>query len=95
MNGENWINDPVLITRELFRSHDPERKKIIDFERKTINIATVTLTLEGLSDDSVDGEKRIIEFEKNNGSWTIKRVRIGFKCWRNRGHANYSGGLCS
>ena len=52
--------DPILITRELFRSDDPERKTTVDFESKTIDKATVTLTQEGLSDESVDGEKELL-----------------------------------
>ncbi len=92
---QNFIADPILITRELFRSDDPERKTMIEFESKTVDQATVTITQEGLSDDSVDGEKRIIEFEKGNGLWTIKQIRLGFKCWKSRGHTNYSGDICS
>jgi len=94
-NREKWLGDPILITRELFRSDDPERKTIINLESKAIDRATVTLTQEGLSDDSVDGEKRIIEFQKGNGFWTIKQIRLGFKCWKSRGHTNYSGDPCS
>lgn len=94
-SGEIRTTDPILITRELFRYDDPERKTIIDFESKTVDRVTVTLTQEGLSDDSVDGEKRIIEFEKVNNSWTIKQIRLGFKCWKSRGHTNYSGQPCS
>ncbi len=93
---ERWTDDPILITRELFRIDDPERKTIIDFETKTVDNVTVTLTQEGLSDDSVDGEKRIIEFKKVNDSWTITQIRLGFKCWKSRGgHTNYSGDICS
>jgi hypothetical protein len=94
-NAESWTVDPVLITRELFRFDDLERKTIIEFENEAVDKVTVTLTQEGLSDDSVDGEKRIIDFEKVNGLWTIKQIRLGFKCWQNRGHTNYSGQPCS
>ncbi len=93
--GQAWTADPILITRELFRYSDPERKTIIDFESATVDKVTVTLTQEKLSDDSVFGEKRIIEFEKVNELWTIKRIRLGFKCGKSRGHTNYSGYLCS
>lgn len=93
--GEGWTDDPIFITRKLFRSDDLERKTTIDVESKTTDSATVTLTQEGLSDDSVEGEKRIIDFEKTNALWTIRQIRLGFKCWKNRGHRNYSGEVCS
>lgn len=94
IKGEKWSDDPISITRELFRSGDPERKTVIDFMSETVDKATVTLIQEGLGDDSIDGEKRIIDFEKANGTWTIKQIRLGFKCWENRGHRNYSGHGC-
>ena len=93
--GEHWANDPILITRELFRSDGYERKIIIDFESSAAHKATITLTQEDLNDDSVDGEKRIIEFEKVNSTWSIKEIRVGVKCWESRGHADYSGEPCS
>jgi hypothetical protein len=95
LNKEQWTVDPILIVRELFKSDDFERKIIIDFEGKSKDEIVITLTREGLEDDSVDGEKRIIEFEKENNLWTIRTIKLGFKCWKSRGHTNYSGDLCS
>ncbi|GHN00420.1 hypothetical protein WSM22_19090 [Cytophagales bacterium WSM2-2] len=92
--GKSWTNDPILIARELFRPDGPDRKTIIDFEPGENDAATITLTREGLSDDSVGGEMRIIELEKAGGTWTIKKIRLGFKCWDGRGHQNYSGQPC-
>lgn len=93
---EAWTTDPVLITRKLFNNEgDPERKTVIDFESQANDKVRVTLTQEGLSDDSVYGEKRIIDFELINGVWTITQIRLGFRCSKSRGHTNYSGYLCS
>lgn len=93
--GEINTSDPILITRELFRYDDPERKTIIDFETKTFDNVRITLTQEGLSDDSAYGEKRIIDLQQVNNNWIIQRIRLGFKCQKNRGHTNYSGYLCN
>jgi hypothetical protein len=95
--GEKFADDPIVITRELFCiDDDPERKTTIDFDHKGSDRAIITLTQEGLSDDAVYGEKRIIDFEKTAGAWIIKHIRLGFKCPAARGsHANYSGHLCS
>jgi hypothetical protein len=96
LNGESWTNDPLLIVRELFHSEDFERKTIIDIESQSNNKVTITLTEELLGDDSVYGEKRIIEFKKDHDLWTILSLRLGFKCQEHRGgHTNYSGYSCS
>ena len=94
-DGRRWVDDPIIITRQLFISDDPERNTIIQFESSLKDEVTITFTQEGLSDDSVDGEKRVIEFKRINGSWTVQTVKLGFKCWRTRGHTNYSGETCS
>jgi hypothetical protein len=95
LNKEQWTVDPILIVRELFKSDDFERKVTIALDGKSKDEVTITLTREELEDDSVNGEKRIIDFKRVDGSWTIKQMRIGFKCWKSRGHTNYSGDLCS
>src|SRR5687767_4041957 len=70
--GEHWTNDPLIITRELFRSADFERRVILAIKGQTKDKVTVTITREGLEDDSVDGEMSIIEFERTNNLWTIQ-----------------------
>src|SRR5688500_12338167 len=95
LDSQQWADDPVLIVRELFRSGDFERKIIIDVDGKSKDEVTITFTREGLEDDSVNGEKRILEYKKINDVWTIESIRLGFKCWKERGHTNYSGNLCS
>jgi hypothetical protein len=96
LNGESWTDDPILIVRELFLSEDCERKTIIDIESQSNYMVTITLTEELLDDDSVYGEKRIVEFKKVHDLWTILSLRLGFKCRESRGgHTNYSGNSCS
>jgi len=93
---QSFVIDPLLITRELFRNDDFERRTIIEFQSEHQDQVTVTLTQEGLSDDAVEGEKRIIKFKRTNGTWVIEQIRLGFKCWESRGgHTNYSGIPCS
>lgn len=95
-DSEGWVRDPILIVSKLFRGDDPVRKLVIDLESDSVDKLTITLIQEGLSDDSVDGEKRIIEFRKVDSNWKIESIKLGFKCWEHRGgHTNYSGDLCS
>jgi hypothetical protein len=95
MLGEQLTTDPVWIVRELFRSEDFERHLTIEVEAKSHTEVTIIFTREGLEDDSLAGEKRILELARINNTWTITHSRIGFKCWESRGHTNYSGEFCS
>ena len=92
---ENWTNDPVVITHKLFTIDDGPGVVEIKMNRKDRLHAILTFTVEGPYDDSVEGEKRIIQFEKINNVWLITKMQIGFKCWKNRGHTNYTGEGCS
>ena len=86
-NNESWADDPVMIVRQLFRGEEPERRTTIELQAENVDRVTVVLTQEGLADDSVYGEKRLMRFERE--------VRVGFRCQKNRGHENYSSERCS
>ena len=84
-----------MIVRQLFRGDEPERRTSIGLETTGVDKVTVVLTQEGLADDSVYAEKRLVRFEKTDGIWKIVDVRVGFRCQKNRGHDNYSGERCT
>lgn len=95
---EGWVETPYLIVNQLFGPrYNSEGHQTFVFEQyKNNNSLTIIVTQEGLLDDSVFGEKRIIEFKFQNGRWSIDRMRLGMKCHEYRGgHTNYSGEACS
>jgi hypothetical protein len=65
--------------------------------------ATVTVIDERLSDDSVYGEKLVFRFFREAcaacpdrlGPWTLRELRISWRCQEGRGHTRYSAGRCS
>jgi hypothetical protein len=96
-NGEDWTTDPVLVslkfigpsegmTQTIERSYDdPESPKT----------AQVTITNEKLLDDSVIGVRYKLVLNRNeNGLWFIESSRKAIKCWKGRGHGNYSKEPC-
>jgi hypothetical protein len=96
-NGEKWTADPVLVslkfigpsegmTQTIERSYDnPESPKT----------AQVIITNEKLLDDSVMGVRYKLVLNRNeNGSWVIDSSGKAMKCWKGRGHANYSKEPC-
>jgi len=97
-HGEVWVDTPYLIVNQLFgpRYNSEGHQTFILEQYEIDNSLTVIVTQEGLLDDSVFGEKRIIEFKLENGRWTISKMRPGMKCHEYRGgHTNYSGERCS
>jgi hypothetical protein len=95
---EHWTSNPLLIVHQLFVSNfNPEGKPYMNIEQRmdSIDHVTLTITQEGVIDDSVSGEKRVINFTLKNGRWIITHIRVGLKCHKNRGHTYYSGEGCS
>ena len=96
-NGEEWTADPVLVslkfigpsegmTQTIERSYDsPESPKT----------AEVIITNEKLLDDSVMGVRyKLVLIRNENRSWIIASSGKAIKCWKGRGHANYSKEHC-
>jgi hypothetical protein len=97
-NSEAWVETPYLIVNQLFGpQYNSEGYETFILEQyENDSSLTVIVTREGLLDDSVAGEKRIIDFKFENGLWTIGKMRLGMKCYEHRGgHTNYSGDACS
>jgi hypothetical protein len=98
LNQEKWAETPLLIVNELLSpQYRSEGNSYYNIEIVKVSIDTITIivTEEGLLDDSVYGEKRVIHFVFRNNHWDIERIKVGFKCQKNRGHENYSGQGCS
>ncbi|MCJ8167518.1 hypothetical protein MKJ04_21935 [Pontibacter sp. E15-1] len=97
-HNEPWAQTPFLIVGELFGpAYQTEGGGGYAFEQTEVtdDFVRVAVTQEGLLDDSVYGEKRIIDFRYKADRWVIDNIKLGFKCQRNRGHQNYAGELCN
>jgi len=55
----------------------------------------VTLTHDNLLDDSVRGEKYVMELTKSNNKWTVLSIKKNWKCWDGRGHTDWGIKLCN
>jgi hypothetical protein len=97
-NNEEWVSDPVMVSLLFTGAADSMTQTI---ERKypsaeSRSTATVTITNEKLMDDSISGVKYKVDLKKNeNGTWNILSVGKAIKCWKGRGHADYSSEPCS
>jgi hypothetical protein len=96
-NGEEWTADPVLVSLRFIGSFEGITQAI---ERTYDNpespkTAQVIITNEKLLDDSVMGVRHKLVLSRNeNGSWVIESSAKAIKCWKGRGHANYSKEPC-
>ncbi|WP_187262699.1 hypothetical protein [Pontibacter beigongshangensis] len=96
--NEAWATTPYLIIGKLFGpEYRTEGNSGFSLEQTEISNEHIRIivTQEGLLDDSVHGEKRIIEFKYKANRWVIDNIKLGFKCQSGRGQQKYSGELCS
>lgn len=54
----------------------------------------VILIHDNLLDDSVKGEKYLMELKKTNDKWKIISIKKNWKCWNGRGHTDWGIELC-
>jgi len=54
----------------------------------------VILIHDNLLDDSVKGEKHLIELKKTNDKWKVVSIKKNWKCWNDRGHTDWGIELC-
>jgi len=54
----------------------------------------VILIHDNLLDDSVKGEKYLMELIKTNDKWKVVSLKKNWKCWNDRGHTDWGIELC-
>lgn len=54
----------------------------------------VTLVHDNLLDDSLRGEKYIMELKKVGDKWRVVSIKKNWKCWEGRGHIDWAIELC-
>jgi hypothetical protein len=92
---EDWERDPDELAREYARPPEepggPESPTVTVSE---LADQQVTVTLEGLADDSVAAERYVLELEEHDGHWSLASARWEQRCQPMRGHQEFSPELC-
>ncbi|MDR2009603.1 MAG: hypothetical protein LBQ22_03895 [Bacteroidales bacterium] len=65
------------------------RKFSIETEVIEENYYKITLIHEGVPDDSVSAVKIIMKAKRNGCKWTVTEIKKTWKCWKERGHADW------
>ena len=94
-----WDFDPKAVAIQLFNTPDEgegKRSEEISVAYSTADSAVIIHTILGMTDDSTNGMRYRLELERNRrNEWEIIWVGLQTKCWQNRGHQDWSDGVCS
>lgn len=90
--------DPKALAIKLFDTPDEgegNRSEEISVAYLAGGRAEIIHTLLSIADDSINGMRYRIELQNNQNQWQIIWVGLQTKCQQNRGHQDWSDGLCS
>ena len=92
---EEWEQVPEELAREYVRPPAETGGP----ESPTVTVSglvgqQVTVTLEGLADDSVAAERYVLELDEHDGHWSLVSARWEQRCQEQRGHREFSPALC-
>jgi len=96
--GESWTSDPVTVSLKFTGPFEGLTQSIerMNDSAESPETTTVTITSEGLLDDSVMGEKFLLKLKRTgHGAWLIESAGKKVKCWPGRGHQDYSNKPCN
>ena len=68
-----------------------EGNEKITIQEKTLETGNTLVTLihDNFMDDSLKGEKHVMELQKENNKWRIVSLKKNWKCWEGRGHTDW------
>lgn len=85
---------------KLFYPYEPESEEegneTIEITETTSDNGNTIVTLihDGLMDDSLMGEKYIMELTKVGNKWKALSIKKNWKCWEGRGHTDWGIDSC-
>jgi hypothetical protein len=94
---ENWEASPTLAAGEFLRL-DRRAATITSLVARSgpegMGPSVVTVTLDGLPDDSVRAERWTLTFAPEDGTYRLAQARRAQRCRSGRGHAGFSAERC-
>lgn len=94
---ELWERSAAMAAAEFLRLDErtAQRTTIVgDAPAEGIGSQTVTVTLEGLLDDSIRAERWSLAFEQDGETYQLATALREQRCQPNRGHQNFSADDC-
>ncbi len=92
MDAKKFV-ESVLSTLE-----EGVQRKVLEGKNQGINLSQSTEVIividSNIPDDSLESDIRFFELRKTQKAWSISAVSSVWKCYKNRGHQNYSTNPC-
>lgn len=96
--NETWVRSPMEVAVRLAGDFTEMKNRTMEFKypsAEETNAMTLTVTNEGLLDDSVRAERYVFDLKKDSrGVWTVTSAQKSWSCWQNRGHQDFSAVPC-
>jgi hypothetical protein len=94
--GGDWSAKEVMKLFYPYEAESGEGNEIIEISEKVSENGNTIITLihDNQLDDSVKGEKYIMELTERNNRWTVLSIKRNWKCWEGRGHTDWGTELC-
>lgn len=97
-NGEEWVKSAAMVGARLAGEFEEARSRKMYWEASSgegFDQFKLTIETDGFLDDSVRGEKVIMEFKReSDGVWKVVSAKKAWRCWAGRGHEDYSAVPC-
>jgi hypothetical protein len=93
-----WERSPVLLAGEFLRLDRTQAARTTVESRapaEGAGSATVTVTLDGLQDDSVAAERYVLGLRRDGEDWRLTSAMWAEACQTGRGHEGFSTELCT
>jgi hypothetical protein len=94
---EPWERSPALVAAEFLRLDEAEAARTtieVDAGPEAGGPALVTVTLEGLLDDSVRARRFVLDLARDGEAWRLERATWTQRCVPGRGHDAFSPQPC-
>jgi hypothetical protein len=87
---------------DIMREYSPEDKTaegdysyvIKQINTRDSNSVIISLLEDGINDDSIKARKVIMTLIRKDGRFVVKQIKESYKCWKERGHENWSSAFC-
>lgn len=96
--GEAWVKMPTQVVARMLREFSEFRSRTIEMtapNSETTESMIVIVTDDGFLDDSVRGDRHKFELSINeHGVWKFVAAGKSCRCWKGRGHQDFSIAKC-